>query len=157
MVMQNKIEGLSDYQDLVDKDGMTGLLNNIRELAYSMENVQYEYWTMQASIKNMMNLKEQEKESLASYCKRFLEQQEVTEEVWGAMIPMKMKGKLLMEQDEAQNRFLACVFLAGVDRNKYKTVLDYLNNDFISGTVNYPEDIAGMMTTVEQLTWGWCV
>jgi hypothetical protein len=41
---------------------------------------------------------------------------------------------------------LACVFLAGVNRHKYKTVLDDLNNDFVLGTVNYPEDIAGMMT-----------
>jgi Zinc knuckle len=153
-VMRNKIEGLSDYQDLVDKDDVIGLLNKIRELVYSMENVQYEYWTMQASIKNLLNLKQQEKESLASYCKRFLEQQEVTEEIWGAMIPMKMKGKLLTEQDEARNRFLACVFLAGVDRNKYKTVLDDLNNDFVLGTVNYPEDIAGMMTLLSNRRGG---
>jgi hypothetical protein len=54
-------------------------------------------------------------QSLDAFTKRFLSQQEVTEDVWGELIPQMMKGKAVVEQEKARHKFLACVFLAGVD------------------------------------------
>ena len=42
--------------------------------------------------------------------------------------------KVLADDDDikiARNKFLVCIFLAGVDRTKYKETIDELNNDYI--------------------------
>ncbi|KAL7568097.1 hypothetical protein ACA910_020811 [Epithemia clementina (nom. ined.)] len=57
-----------------------------------------------------------------------------------------MKGKAKDEQEKARSKYLACVFLAGVDCARYKSAVDDLNNDFLLGTVHYPDDVTGMMT-----------
>lgn len=142
--MRNKLEGLPEYATLEENDDVIGLLGKLSELVYSTEHVQYEYWTMQSTMRKVMNLGQEPKESLVSFSRRFLAQVEATEGIWGKLIPMKMKGKLTTEQDAARHQFLACVFLAGVDR-QYKTVVDDLNNDFLSGTTNYPKDVPGML------------
>ncbi len=143
--MKNKVEGLSEFADLQKKDDVSGLLGKMKELVYSTTSVQYEYWTMQAPMRKLLTMHQSPGESLESFSRRFLSQQEVTEDVWGKMVPSKMKGKPSAEQEAAKSKYLACVFLAGVDRSRYKTAIDELNNDFLLGTVNYPEDVAGMM------------
>ena len=57
----------------------------------------------------------------------------------------KMKGKKTEEQETAGKRFMACLFQAGVDRGRYKTAINDLNNDFVQGTVSYPDDVPAML------------
>jgi len=123
-----------------------GLLNKMKDLAYTTDNVQYEFWTMQAAMSRLVSMRQDPRESLNNFCKRFLGQLDVTEDVWGKLIPNNMKGKKAEEQEKARNKYLACVFLAAVDRDKYKKAVDDLNNDFLLGNTNYPEDVPGMMT-----------
>jgi hypothetical protein len=47
---------------------------------------------------------------------------------------------------EARDKFLACLFLACTDRERYKEVIDDLGNDFSLGNINYPEDVSGMVS-----------
>ena len=50
------------------------------------------------------------------------------------MVEETYTEKVLADDEEirtARNKFLACVFLAGVDRSKYKDTIDELNNDYI--------------------------
>jgi Zinc knuckle len=152
--MRNKLKSLVDYKEIEKKDDVVGLLNKIRELVYSTENTQYEYWTMQSAMRVLITMKQHEKESLASYSRRFLAQQEVTEDMWGKLIPNKMKGKATDEQNKARDKYLACVFLAGVDRMKYKSAIDELNNDFLSGHVNYPDDVTGALALLSNRRGG---
>ena len=42
-----------------------------------------------------------------------------------------------------RDKFLACVFLAGVDRKKYGKIISKLNNAFLAGMNNYPITIEG--------------
>jgi hypothetical protein len=49
------------------------------------------------------------------------------------------------ERSKARGKFLACLFLAGSDRERYKSVVDDLGNDFTLGKPNYPEDVASML------------
>jgi len=67
-------------------------------------------------MRKLINLKQGNKESLTDFNKKFLDQQEVMKVVWGLMMLQIMKGKSSDEQIEARNKYLACVFLAGVDR-----------------------------------------
>lgn len=143
--MKNKVETLEDFKTMEADDDVVTLLIRMKELAFSTDSNQYEYWTMQAAMRKIITMRMDPKESLVGFSKRFLAQREVTEDVWGKLIPQKMKGKRAEEQDEARDRFLACVFLAGVDRDRYKQAINDLNNDFVQGTKNYPKDVPAMM------------
>jgi len=127
-------------------DDIIALLGKMKELAYSTDKTQYEFWTMQAAMRKLINLRQGTKENLTDFHKRFLDQQEVTEIVWGQMVPHNMKGKSSNEQAKARGRYLACLFLAGVDKQRYQDVVNELNNDFILGNVTYPADTSGMLT-----------
>jgi hypothetical protein len=51
-----------------------------------------------------------------------------------------------LNDKEARDKFLACLFLACTDRKRYKEVIDDLGNDFSLGNINYPEDVSGIMS-----------
>jgi hypothetical protein len=143
--MRNKLESLPEYESLEEQDDVAGLLETIRKLVYGTDQVQYKYWTMQSVIRTMVNLKQEKMESLQAFAKRFLSQLESTEEVWGKLIPFESAQKDPKEQNTERDKFLACLFLAGVDRDRYKRVIDELNNEFILGKVHYPEDVPSML------------
>jgi len=144
--MKNKIESVPEYALFETNDDVIGLLGKMKELVYSMDKTQYKFWTMQAAMRKLINLKQGAPESLTDFHRRFLDQQEVTEVVWGQLTPHIMKGKPVDKQNEARDRYLACLFLAGVDRVRYQDVVNDLNNDFILGSVTYPADTSGMLT-----------
>jgi hypothetical protein len=83
------------------------------------------------------------KESLPSYIKRFKAQVEATENVWGQLIPYKLKGQLLTEQSKGREKLLACLFLGGVNQSRYRQAIDQLNNDFLLAGVCWQELIEG--------------
>jgi hypothetical protein len=167
--LRNKLESLPKFSNLEEKDDFVGLLKRIKDLVYSTDNTQYEYWRLQASFVKLANLKQEQKESINGYAKRFLAQVEATESLWGPLVPTaaikrdevqfdeeddKETRKKIMEdqaqldeeeRSKARGKFLACLFLAGSDRERYKTVVDDLGNDFTLGKANYPEDVAGML------------
>jgi hypothetical protein len=81
-------------------------------------------------------------------------QLEATELVWGPFISIKYKDKSNADQAAARIKFLACVFLAGVERDKFKAVINELNNDFLRGKVSFPEDIPTMLTLLANYRGG---
>ena len=101
---------------------------------------------MQATMRKLTNLRQARKETLTDFYKRFINQLESTEAVWGKMTPEIMNSKTDTEQNEARDKYLACVFLAGVDRERHMNVIDDLNNDFLLGKVTYPSDASAMLT-----------
>ena len=47
---------------------------------------------------------------------------------------------------KARNQFVVCLFLAGVDRDRYKDAIDEMNNDFLRHGKEYPSDVPSMVT-----------
>ena len=47
---------------------------------------------------------------------------------------------------KAREQFVACLFLAGVDRDRYKDAIDEMNNDFLRHGKEYPTDVSSMVT-----------
>ena len=144
--MRNKLEALEVYEKLEEEDDVAGLMEEIRKLVYATDNTQFKYWRMQASWKTLVNMKQADREALQVFATRFLKQVESTEEVWGELYPRNVSGENIEQvQKPARDGFLACLFLAGVDRKRYKSVIDDLSNDFILGKVSYPKDVPGML------------
>ena len=93
-------------------------------------------------------------ESLQRFATNLLEQVKIWEEISGPLVPIRDVVKrvqqtrvadddavtetytvaVLAGKDEiykAREQFVACLFLAGVDRDRYKDAIDELNNDFL--------------------------
>ena len=147
IALRSKLEGLlAEFQALEDSDNVVGLLAKIKEMVYTTDKTQYEYWDMQKQVRVLHTMKQEQRESVEDFGRRFLEQAEVTEGRWGGkLIPRTVHGQSTAVQEKAHQKYLACVFLAGVDRTTHLPVINELNNDFVAGRVNYPEDVAGMI------------
>lgn len=143
--MRNKLEGLADYKKWEASDDVVALLNKMRELVYSTEGTQYEPWTQQAVMRTLFTTQQGDKESLANFYKRWDAQLEATEAMMGELIPHKMKGKKTEDQEKAREKFLACVFLGSTHRDRYKSAIDDLNNNFLVSKKSYPEDVTSML------------
>ena len=99
---------------------------------------------------------QQPTESFQRFATIFLEQIKTVEAISGPLVPIRdvikrvqqtrMVGEgddavaetytmaVLADEDaiyKARDQFVACLFLAGVDRDRYKDAIDEMNNDFL--------------------------
>jgi hypothetical protein len=143
--MRNKVEAMPDYKKLEKEVNFVELLKRMKEIVDGTDNTQYQFWKMQAQLAKLVFMKQEPSESVASYQKRFEDQVEAVESVFGTLIPtFDMQHDPTTEQMQKRNKLLACLFLANSDRDRFKTVIDDLGNEFQFGKINYPEDVSGM-------------
>jgi hypothetical protein len=121
--MRQKLEADPDYKDIENKSNVVALLKQLKQIVYSTEQGQHPAWVAQVQLKKQINTQQESNESLEKFDKRFTAQLEVTEQLWGMLVPYKFK-----DEDEAtklaeRNQFLGCLFLANVDRGRYKPVI----------------------------------
>ena len=145
LAMKNKVESMTDYSTWEQGDDVIALLNAIKELSFSTVDVQYEYWTLARSMKNVMMMRQHDKESLQVYYKRFTSTAEVAESQWGLLVPTKKTSKT-SDQQKNRDKFLTCMFLAGVDQKRYGKMINELNNAYLAGQKNYPTTVEGATT-----------
>ena len=144
--VKNKLASFpEEYKKFEQDDDVAGVLTKMKELVYNTTNIQYEIWTLQKQLRTGLCLRQYDREDLQTYSKRFLAQIEITEKLWGELIPWKMKDKQPTEQQEARNKILACVFLSGADIKRYRKAKLALNNNYIMGKNDYPADVPEMV------------
>jgi hypothetical protein len=69
-------------------------------------------------------MRQQDNEPLAEYYKRFTSCVVVTESQWGTLVPTANE----MDEKTSRDKFINCVFLAGVNTKKYGRLKTELNN-----------------------------
>ena len=96
-------------------------------------------------MKNAIALRQYGKESLSTYYKRFMSTFEVAELHWGVLVPERLRDGIEANA-VARGKFLACCFIAGVDQERYGSMIDQLNNGFLTGQKSYPVTVEHAMT-----------
>jgi hypothetical protein len=140
--MRNKVEALPDYKVMQKTVDFVKLLKRMKELVDGTDNTQYQFWKMQAQLAKLVFIKQEPTESVAHFSTRFLDQVEATEQVFGRLVPtFDLEEEPSDEQMKNRNKLLACLFLAGSYRTRFKPVIDDLGNDFQLGKIAYPEDV----------------
>ena len=108
--MKNKVESLKGYDSIEASDDVIKLLNGLKELTFKTHKVQYGYWTICQTVRKVLTMRQQDKEPLAEYYKRFTSCVDVAESQWGTLVPTTAATN---EKDEKTSRkFITCVFLA---------------------------------------------
>jgi hypothetical protein len=106
-------------------------LNGLKELTFKTHDVQYGYWAICQTVRKVLTMGQQDNEPLAEYYKEFTSSVDVAESQWGALVPTAAATN---ETDEktSRDKFMTCIFLAGVDTKKYGRLEMELNNTYVA-------------------------
>ena len=138
-VLRARLESTTGYKVMEENHNVVGLMSLIEGLIYNSGKGEYSYWTMATNLRKVVDLRQGNKETLESFVVRFMTQVENAEKVSGKWIPSNLKGKKLEEQEEGRSKLLACMFLGGCDRDRYKSAVDEeLYHDFGKGGQQVP-------------------
>ena len=69
-----------------------------------------------------------------------MNQVNITKSQWGIIVPTKIGS-----DKKDQDKLLACTFLAGVQWKRYGTMVNKLNNMFLTGQNHYPMTVEVVM------------
>ena len=147
LAMKNRVESHADYKTWEANKDVIALLKRIKEIAYGNLQVQNEYWAMVEASKSYLVLQQGRHEGLPNFYRRFKAQIDMTESKWGLLCPMKYKDLNDNERQEHRDKYLACVFLAGL-HEKHDEAARELNNDYVKGIDKYPETVEEMMQMI---------
>jgi hypothetical protein len=85
--MKNRVESLQGYDLIEANDNVIKFLNGLKELTFKTHKVQCGYWTICQTVRRVLTMRQQDKEPLAEYCKRFTSCVDVAESQWGTLVP----------------------------------------------------------------------
>jgi hypothetical protein len=85
--IKNKVESLKGYDSIEGSDDVIKLLNGLKELRFKTQDVQFVYWTTCQTMRKVLTMRQQDKEPLAEYYKRFISCVHVAESQWGTLVP----------------------------------------------------------------------
>ena len=139
------LETLTEFEAMDDNDDIPGLLKAIETLLHGNDGKgEYKYRVMARSMQTLINNHQYRSESVDDYYDRFMLLTAGAEQVWGKLIPStsRGKGKSATDQEAAREQFLACLFLAGANRQQFESVVASLHNQYTSGIKDaYPKTV----------------
>jgi hypothetical protein len=83
--------------------------------------MQYGYWTICQTVRRFLTMRQQDNKPLAEYYKRFTLCVDVAKSQWRTLVPAAASTNETNEKT-SRDKFITCVFLAGVDTKKVWTV-----------------------------------
>ena len=129
----------------IDRD-VVKVMKKLEMMAFSSEGVAHPAWALQRALNRLFSLHQGPTEPIASFQKRLTAQLEVVKALWGGnWSPPALMSDGLTE-DEAQGQLWIMILLAGVDKKRFGSLLDGLNNDYLAGQDRYPSDIDSTVT-----------
>ena len=170
-ITKEVVKADKSYMTLERADDVVGLLQLLRGVCYGTDKKRYLSWIQQAQLRKTVNFAQHPGDSLQQYATNFLEQVKTLEDSHGLLVPTRdmlkdeERTRIEGEGDEehevtytvtvladmvdikrARDKFVACLFLAGVDRKRYKDAIDEMNNDFLRHGTEFPGDVSSMVT-----------
>jgi hypothetical protein len=143
--VKKRLEADPGFITLEEEDDVAGLLKVLKSMAFATGKIQYEYWTLQKSLKRFVNMTQHNQEDLLKYHQRFCARKDVIVEQWGEFYPPSKVSKK-GDKEAANNQLLAVLFISGVDKRRYGKYIDELNNSFLTGKDQYPRDVDTALT-----------
>ena len=90
--------------------------------------------------RKVLTMRQQDKEPLAEYYKRFTSCVDVAESQRRTLVPTAATTNAA-DEETSRDKFITCIFLAGVDTKKYGRLKTELNNTYVAGQNNYPKTV----------------
>ena len=151
--MQTRVEKHPEYKDKIENDPIA-LLKAIQTLMHDAVRAQYPYVSMTDALSRVVNIRQQENESLLDYVKRFKQQRDILKSHVGTKVlndfieqseefrNEKSTTKQDEMKEEAMERWMAYLFLKGSDQTKYGSVMRGFVDLFSLENNQYPKTVA---------------
>ena len=138
-----KLKADPDYAQLEKDWDVAGLLKKLESYACSTDSIQHPYWTLQVVLRKLISMNQGPTESLTNYQTRFKAADQVFRRVFGDLVPtQKLKPNATKQQKaEATAKLKTMIFLNGVDKKRYGSLLDDWNNGHLAGQDLFPTSI----------------
>jgi hypothetical protein len=107
--------------------------------------VQYGYWTIYQTVRKVLTMRQQDNKPLAEYYKRFTSCVDVEESQWGTLVPTAAATNETNEKT-SRDKFISCIFLAGVDTIKYGRLKTKVNSAYVAGQNNNLKTVESAVT-----------
>ena len=154
--VKNKLEARQNWRELEEEHNPINLLKAIKEITQDYQDSKYPIASIYKSLATLFNIKQDEKEGLTAYTKRFKTAQDIMESQHGPLdlnpYTTRMEGYNEDEHNEftdiAYNQLLAYIFIQGADPKRSGNMLKELSNDFALGANKYPKDVAAATSAI---------
>jgi hypothetical protein len=148
--MQSRIKEHPDYNTF--KNDPIAVLEAIKTLMHNPVRAQYPLASMTDALGRFVNAKQQEKESLLDYIKRFKQLRDVVKSQMGNKFLDKFVEHLttyqaaipadqLIMKVEAYSKWMAYLLIRGSNQTKYGSLMKGLVSQFSLGNDQYPKTI----------------
>jgi hypothetical protein len=147
--MQNKLQARKDFEIKI-KNNPIELLKAIEEHSISYQEKKYEMGIVADAIKNLVNLKQQEDETLIDYTGRFKSAKDILIAQIGGPIKLTKFVPTMASYDASQaekfeklafEQLMTFIYLENADRSKYGSLITGLSSQFSLGMDQYPKTI----------------
>ncbi len=135
-----------------------GLLKNIKASMFSFQSQKYEPHALHKAKRRFYQTSQHRGVTYQSYLESFQNSVKVLEYSGGdigtdsglvekalvsqnATMKTATKAQLQVCKDYAKQAYLACAFLLGANRNRYRKLIEILENNFIQGQDRYPKTV----------------
>ena len=149
--MRNTIESDPKFDKLYAANDVNGLLDLMKEKVYGTDERKDQLYVTAGAMMKLHNMQQHPLESHANFHKQFISQAEVTEAVWGPLIPQHMKGKPTDAQEKARKAYLARVWLHCLHKN-HQGAVNELSKAHINGRKEYPADLEAALSWITEHT-----
>jgi len=155
--VKNKLEAKDNWEQIEADHNPIELLKAIKAIAQDYQDSKYPIASIHKSIVNLLTIKQDEKESVASYVKRFKNVQDIMEAQHGKLdLSVYVRNLESYEEDRleamkelAYKEFLAYAFLARADLKNSGDLMKDLSNDYALGSDRYPETVASAASALQ--------
>jgi hypothetical protein len=150
--MQSRLEQRIDYKTTIYNDPIK-LLKAIKEHALNYQETRYKMSIISDSCCALFGTKQRDGENLQEYTKRFKTSKEILESHIGAPIIIRKYVESMKSYDptnanivdklilQANEKFMAFIYLENADYKKYGSVLKNLNSQKSLGNDQYPSTL----------------
>ena len=163
--LQAKLQTRTDFNSTVEGNPIE-LLKAIEEHSVSYQDKRYPYSTVYDAMKNLLNIRQKDDESLIDYTARFKSVRDVAMSQLGAPVEIKPLVDALHSENTRTSRaaatmsgsssttpnrsdavsriykdFITFVYLDSADKLKYGTLLNQLQQQYSLGNDQYPKEL----------------
>ncbi len=137
--VKDKLEQRTDWEDI--KKDILKLVKAIKEITHNYQETKYPFEPIYYAWKKILNIKQEEKESLVDYTKRFRIARDILETQYGQPTYPKYvwnvpgyagmtQDQRVSEIDKANERFMAYAYVQGVHNTKGGLLVEQMSNDY---------------------------
>ena len=156
MGLRSKLEDRKDWNTI---KGPIELLAAIKELTHNYQDSKYPITSIYKSIKTLMNIRQDDKEAMVDFIKRFRNAKDIMEAQHG-ILPLTKYIQTDSHYDEddrevceelskeAYEKFIAYAYIQAASQNRAGKLEEDLANSYVLGQNSYPNELSEAISVV---------